>query len=239
LTKQKSAAAPISAAEAVNARPYDIDKQTIEDLFEEARQWLADDTPIAESAEAEGLERMLEMARAAKSAADENRKVENKPFDDGKKEVQARYNALFGQADLIINGVLKRLTPWRNKLAEEQRLAAAAVAEEAERARKQAERTTIMAGSDLGAQHIAKEAGETAARLEKTAARLEKKAGTGLRMRTVWKFDFSDIKKAIAHYYREEPELMEKFIRERIAADSHLGRRNVPGVIYIEEKEAY
>jgi hypothetical protein len=229
---------PITAAEAKNARPYDLDQAAINDLWEEAQQWLTDDFVIETEAQAEGLERLVKMSRAAKNEADAHRKAENEPFDTGKAEVQARYNPLFSTADTIIKGSLGVLTVWRDKLATKQREEAAAVRRAAEEAAALAAKTAKIAGTNVSAIKIADDAAETAERFTKTANRMEKKAGTGLRMRTVYDFEIMDIKQAIAHYYRTEPAAMEAFINERIRGGLP-NQRAVPGVAFTERKEAY
>lgn len=62
----------------------------IEDLFTQAKGFL-DGDPVTSQAVADEIGALLAEIRQAEKAADEARKLENKPFDDGKAEVQERY----------------------------------------------------------------------------------------------------------------------------------------------------
>ena len=119
--------------------PFDAHRVNIEDLYGEAKNWL-DGEPIASPEQAEAVETLLDMLRDGERAADEARKVEAKPFDDGKAEVQARYNPILKKAKVAADACKSALTTWRNAIAAEKaKAAAAAQAEAAEKARIAAE----------------------------------------------------------------------------------------------------
>lgn len=223
-----------------NVRPYDLDKQAIDDLFGEAQQWLDDGKPIETEAEASALEELQRKTRNAKNVADANRVIENEPFDTGKKAVQARYNPLIDRADLVILAVNRLLTPWRNKLAEEQKRRAEEIRLAAEAASQTAQHVAEVAGSDIGAQEIAAGAEDTARRLLKSAAKAEKRVGKGLRMRTVWDHEITNLKAALNHLYVKDRQALEGFVSERArAVVSRGGTPVMPGVTFTERKEAY
>lgn len=121
-----------------NASPYEQAKGQVDDALMEARAWL-DGAAIADAEQADGLAGVLDMVRKAKKAADEARKAEAKPFDDGKAEVQARYKPLIADAERAEDACKAALAKWQR---EEQRKAdeAARVAREAaEKAQREAE----------------------------------------------------------------------------------------------------
>src|SRR3546814_8195285 len=69
--------------------PFDDIKAEIEALHEEARGWL-DGEPVASQGQADALDKLKGMIRDAEKKAENLRKAEVKPFDDGKAAVQAR-----------------------------------------------------------------------------------------------------------------------------------------------------
>jgi hypothetical protein len=130
--------------------PFEKISEEIETLYGEARLWL-DGEPVATQGQADGIAKLLNMIRDAAKRADLLRVAENKPFDDGKAEVQRRYAALIadtkgmkGKTTIATDACKKALAPWLDKLdremkaeAERLRLAAeekARVAQEAIRA---------------------------------------------------------------------------------------------------------
>lgn len=180
--------------------PFDLSKQEIDDLYAEAKNWL-DGEPITTPAQAEAIDKLRNMLREAMKTADKRRVEENKPFDDGKAEVQARYAPLIadtkttrGKAVTAIELCGKALLPYLKKVEQEN-------AAKAEAARKEAEEKAAAAQAALRASNAADlEAREKAEALVAEAARAEKAAtkaentkahvhggsrATGLRTKTV------------------------------------------------------
>lgn len=121
-----------------NSSLYIAARDTIADAVGEAREWL-DGKPVADKDQADGLAHLLDTLRKAQQSADDARKVEAKPFDEGKAEVQARYKPIMTDAERSIDVVKMTLAKWQ---AAEQRRAdeAARIAREAaERAQREAE----------------------------------------------------------------------------------------------------
>lgn len=112
-----------------NSDAFTVARDTVNDALAEARLWL-DGAAVADQDQADGLAGILDMLRKASKAADEARKLEAKPFDDGKAEVQARYKPLLTDADRAIDAVKAALAKWQ---AEQKRIAdeAARIAREA------------------------------------------------------------------------------------------------------------
>lgn len=112
-----------------NSDAFTVARDTVNDALLEARAW-CDGAAVADQEQADGLAGILDMLRKASKAADEARKLEAKPFDDGKAEVQARYKPLLTDADRAIDAVKAALATWQ---AEQKRIAdeAARIAREA------------------------------------------------------------------------------------------------------------
>src|SRR3546814_4478439 len=113
-----------------------------------------------------------DLARKGQKAAEDLRKEEAKPFDDGKKAVQAKWTPITdekkGKYALIIATAKKALAPWLVKLDAEQEAAREkARPEAAEAARKaiEAERAAT-ASADLAAaenaEHLREQADQAA-----------------------------------------------------------------------------
>lgn len=163
-------------------RPYEAVAAHIDDLYAEAKNWL-DGVPIATAAQADEVARLLDLMRQAHKAADDARVLENKPFDDGKAEVQARYAPLIsdtktapkGKTVIAVAALKDAQTAWLLKVdAERQaealrlRLAAEAKAEEAAAAVRAASGST-----DLEAREEAEALVMVAKAADKAADRVE------------------------------------------------------------------
>lgn len=112
--------------------PYEKAKKRIDDLFTEAKLWL-DGAVVDNKDLADGIKNLRDEIKAAHTVADEARKAENKAYDDGKAEVQERYNALIGKTTKVTGLTLKALAaidkalePWLK--AEDDRIEAEAAA---------------------------------------------------------------------------------------------------------------
>lgn len=174
--------------------PFEAVRTRIDGLYLEANNWL-DGAPVDTAELAAGVEKLEAAIKAAVKDAEDARKAEAKPFDDGKAEVQARYNLLIGEtktvkgtAILALEACKAALTPWRIKAQAEKDAAAAA-------ARKQAEEKAAAA---LAARQVA-DLANLAAKAEsdrllaeaeearKAANRAEKAATTKTGLRTTYR----------------------------------------------------
>src|SRR3546814_3975901 len=103
-----------------------------------------DGDPINEQATADMVAKLIDEARKGQKAAEDLRKEEAKPFDDGKKAVQAKGTPITdekkGKHALIISVAKKALVPWLEHLEAEQRA-------DAERKRKEADRKSTRLNS--------------------------------------------------------------------------------------------
>lgn len=153
-----------------NRDPFTEVKEEIETLFDEAKQWL-DGEPVASQGQADDLNKLMGLIREAEKRAEALRKEEARPFDEGKAEVQARYNPLIakgkGLTSLALEAAKKALTPWLERLDREKREAEAkARAEAEEAARKAAEAFRLSDQADLAARQEAERLAEEAKQKE-------------------------------------------------------------------------
>jgi len=185
--------------------PFEESRDEIENLYLEAKNW-ADGTPIETQAQADEVARLKDLLRAAAKRADERRATENKPFDDGKAEVQARYAPLIadtksvkGKTVLATEALNRALTPYLQKLERERMAAAQKAREEAEakqRAAQEAIRTANAA--DLEAREKAeamlveaKKADAAATKAENDKAQA-KGSGRAQGLRTSYRAEITD-----------------------------------------------
>jgi hypothetical protein len=157
-----------------NKSPLDI----IADLYDEATNW-CDGEAVTNQKQANTLVDLIDQLRAARTAADIARKEEAKPFDDGKKAVQTKYNPYIqpakGMVDRAIASIKEVLDPW---LTEQDRLKR----EEDNRLRKEADDAMGKAAAaiqatagDLKAREEAELRLDDAIELDKIAKRVAKK----------------------------------------------------------------
>lgn len=164
--------APIGHNGGPDLGPFEAVKVHVDDLMTEARSWL-DGDPVETQAQADAVSKLMDMLRKAKTAADNARKEEAKPFDEGKAEVQARYKPLIEGADRAVDGCKTALAPFL-KAQEAARIAAEALARQQaeDAARIAAEAARAASGGDLASQEDAAEAQRVAKAAEKDAKAL-------------------------------------------------------------------
>lgn len=238
-TAQDLADAETAPFTGANHRPFDLAKQSIDDLFEEATAWL-DGAEIASPAEAEGVEKLLKLTREAKSTADEARKTENVPFDTGKAEVQARYNPILKRADTITDGCKAVLAPWRAKIEREKAEVAAAARAEADRLAAEAQAAIRASAGNVLEREYAEELLETAKEAEKFATRRARAAVTGNALRTSYVPVLVDLNAAVRHYWANPTirSAFEEMVTRLATNEVRYGARSIPGFEILEEKKA-
>lgn len=225
--------------------PFEVSQQRIADLYEEAKNYL-DGEPINDQGIANDVQKLLALTRAARKEADEARKVEAKPFDDGKAEVQARYKPILEQADRATDACKKALTPWLEKLDREKREAEAVARREAEKKAKVAQeamRSTTL--DDLegreNAERLAREAKQAEAaanRAAKGKAKASGGIGRAASLRTTFEPELVSGVEAARHYWQHRREDMEAFLLECAQKDVRAGVRSIPGFTITEKKVA-
>src|SRR3954462_1773802 len=105
-----------------NPPAFEAIKVHVDDLMVEAKNW-CDGSAIESQAQADVVAKLIDDFRSAAKAADEARKEEAKPFDEGKAKVQEKYGALIadtkgqkGQIVRALEALKATLTPWLQKL---------------------------------------------------------------------------------------------------------------------------
>lgn len=226
--------------------PFDAIKVHIEDLYLEARNWL-DGEPITTQAQADEVGKLLDMIREAEKAADEVRKEMNKPFDEGKAAVQAKFapliadtKAVRGKTVLASEACKAALAPWRQEQERIKREAAAEarrVADEAAQAAAAAARAA--AADDLAAQEKADEAIRAAEQAQKVAAKADKAASTGTGLRSYWSPTLTDGVAAARFFWETDRPGVEAALLALAKVAVQNGKRTIPGFDIVEERRAF
>ena len=224
--------------------PFDEAAAAIESLSVEATNWL-DGEPISTQGQADTVAALIDQARTAKKEADSARKAEAKPFDDGKKEVQARYKPLIEKADTIADGCKRLLAPFLEKIEAEKRAKAEEEARKAEAARqaaaeaaRNADMTNLAERQEADAKALEARQADMAA---KAAAKDKASGSSGARaitLRSVFSGEITNLTKAARHYWKTDADTIRKTIEGLVARDVRNGVREIPGVEVIEEKVA-
>lgn len=233
-----------------NMSPFQIIENRINDLYEEATQWL-DGKPVTTQEQASALNTLENDIRKAEKEAEALRKAEVKPLDDAKSEIQDRYNVLIGKTTKItgktvaaIEAIKAALKPYLLELDRQQREAAAKARAEAEA--KQAAAMEAMRARDAAnleqaaeAERLAQEAkqAEIAALQAEKAKAHAKGDGRASGLRTVWKAQMIDEKAAAGWLWTDHRDDLLAFVQDRADKAVRAGKRSLPGFEIIETKE--
>lgn len=232
--------------------PYDIARKAVEDIYQETVLWL-DGHAIDSKEMADGVGNLLAGIRKAEKLADEARKAENKPFDDGKAEVQARYAALIGDTKttkgktvLAAEACKAALQPWL--LAEDRRLAeeARVAREEADRRRREAEAALRASdATNLAAREAAEGLLSQAKRADIAANVAHRQTATAggafgrsAGLRTTWTVTIDDPVVAARTCWTEAREEMLEFLQAWAVRQARAGRHSIPGFAIAEQRVA-
>jgi hypothetical protein len=226
--------------------PYEAAKDRIEELYTEAGNWL-DGEPVSSQEQADAIQKLMREIQEAEKAADEARKVEAKPFDDGKAEVQARYNPLIqkdkGMTARAVQACKSALAPWLKKLDEIQRAAAEAARKEAEEKRLAAmeamrQRDAANLADREAAEALVAEAKKADAEAKKAeAAKPQAKgAGRAASLRTYYTATVTDYEAFARHLWTTHPETFEPFLDDIASRMASAGSRELPGVSIVEDR---
>lgn len=180
------------------------------------------------------IDAILDDFRTASTDADKARKEAGKPFDDGKKAVQATWKPIIDKADAGAGACKSALTPYRAAKQRAKDEAAAAARKEAEE-RAEAARQALKEADDLEAKFAAEQQIEQAAKLVAVANKIDRSA-TGLR--TTWEAEITDRKAALLHYIARAPERFAALIQQMADEDARTTRAPVPGIVFHERKKA-
>lgn len=223
---------------------FDLSRDEIDGLHLEASNWL-DGKGVQSQDDADAIGRLLDMIGEAIRTAETRRKAEAKPFDDGKAEIQARYNKLIGDTKGSGKGkaILARevcqaaLTPWRVRQEEERRAAAEAARKAAEEAQREAAFAfDISRHDDLEGRQQAEELAAQAKAAEAAAKKAEKPTATGLR--TIYRAEVQDFTAFARWAWTERPDEMRGLLRTLAERLCDAKVRSIPGVTITETRVA-
>lgn len=222
-----------------NAPPVEIHGMNIDDLFDQAKQWL-DGKPIETQGQADDVGKLLEMIREARKAADAQRDIEKRPHDDASKAVQKVWKPLLDKCDLAASTARSALTPWRVKLEEEQKAAAIEaqrVADEAAAKLRAAHTTT--APDDLEGQIVRNDLEQQAKDAAKAAKRASnaKAPTSGTRLRSYYSAEITD-HIAFGKWAWEHRRADYLALLQTIADREATGPKSIPGLHVHEGKRA-
>lgn len=231
-----------------NPPAFDAIKVHVDDLMVEAKNF-CDGAPIENQAQADLVARLIDDFRAAQKAADEARKEEARPFDEGKARVQEKYAVLIadtkaqkGAIPRALEALKATLTPWLQRLERERQEAERVAREEAERkAQEAAEAMRATSMADLEGREqaeslvaAAEEAAAEAARIAKEKAHA-KGEGRAMGLRKTYRPVLTDRKAALIHYAATRPDDLVAFLCRLAETDVREGKRTIPGFDVIEE----
>ncbi len=212
-------------------------------LWEESLHWF-DGAAIESDEQASKVQELLRMWQEAAKAADDARKAENKPFDDGKAAVQERYAPLIaetkaqvGKAPKAIAACKSALTVWLNKKEAERRAEAKRLADIAEAAAKAAREAAQAAhvDNDLGAIEAAEQTiadarnAQIAARRVGTTTTRATGMGRAVGLRDNYVATLISPREALLHYMATDPDAVKAWLIQRGQQDVRMGKRAIPG----------
>lgn len=220
-----------------NPPPFEAHKVNIDDLREEAKVWL-DGKAIETPEEAEALNTLLDMARKAGKAADDQRTIEKKPHLDAGKAVDKQWKPLVDGAEMIATLCKKVLTPWNiAEAARKEAVAAAAraAAEEEQRLAREAERTAASLADAEQADQLDTSA-QMASRVAKTA---EKAATSGLGLRTSYRAEITDFAVAARHFWQPHHPRFVALVQQIADEQARIVKADMPGIKVHAEQKAF
>lgn len=228
--------------------PFAAIEVHVSDLMTEAKNW-CDGTAIENQAQADAVARLIDEFRAAAKAADEARKEEARPFDEGKAAVQEKYAVLIAETKTQTGAIPRALaalkatlTPWLQKLERERREAEEAARKAAEeKARAAAEAMRAADPSNLEAREDAESlvtAAEDAAALADAIGKDKAHAkgdGRAIGLRKFYTPVMTDRKAALLHYAATRPDEIVATLQRLAEVDVREGKRSIPGFDVREE----
>ncbi len=224
-----------------NLPPHMVAFQTIDDLYEEAKNW-ADGEPIASQEMHDAITKLRADIHEAGKEAESLRVAQKKPYDDAIAEIQSIFNPYVqkdkGKVDRAKKALDELLASWRVRVAAEKAAEAARIAKEAEEARAKAEAAIRATSGNLEAREEAEEALAEAKKLERQASKADKAANTGLGLRTVWECAIQDEEAALTWAYDRNPAAFLALVLDMAREQVRAGKRELPGIKIWSEKVA-
>ena len=212
--------------------PFEAWSMHIEELFA-----LANGIGEAKNDEQDAaLDALLDDFRKARRDADKERAAEKKPHDDAARAVQAKWKPLIDRCDIAAKAVKDALTPYRTAKQRASDDAAKKAREEAEAAHKAAQ--AAFKSDDLDDRLEAERLASQAKAMQVQANKIDRQS-TG--MRTYWQAEITNRKDALLHYIKTQPEAFEALVQSLADKDARnqATRRDIPGIVFNEKKEAF
>lgn len=220
--------------------PFESASTEVDLLWVEAQNWL-DGAAVSTQADADAIGQLLDMARKARTKADESRKVEAQPFDDGKAAVQARYKPLLDRCDAVAKAAKEALAPFL-AAQEAAKRAAEAKAREDALAAHAAAWEAFAAGRSVEDRVAAEEAAEAARRADIAAHIASKDRGRAkggakaISLRTTIKPEITDMTALMRWIWQNDQSAIVGFAERYVAGSFRAGHRQIDGVRAVEEK---
>ena len=213
----------------------------IDDLYGEAKNW-ADGEPIETEEQHDAVTKLYDGLHEAGKRADALRVDEKKPLDDAVKAIQDRYNPYVqpkkGKVDLGKAALGDLLAAWRAAVQAKKAEEARKAREEADRIAAEAQAAIRASSGNLEAREHAEELLKEAKQVAGWAKKADKAATTGTGLRSYWVATLTDAGAALDWAYERDParftELVVAMANEAVRA----GARSVPGFAVTEEKRA-
>jgi len=228
--------------------PFTAIEAHVSDLMVEAKNF-CDGEAIENQQQADMVAKLIDDFRQAQKAADDARKEEARPFDEGKAAVQEKYAVLIadtkaqkGQIVRALEALKATLTPWLQRLERERQAAARAAQEEADRkAREAAEALRATSVADLEGREAAEALLSAADDAQAAAARIAaskshaKGEGRAIGLRKTFRPVLTDPRAAVLHYMTAQREAFLDLVQKLAEADVREGKRQIPGFDVLEE----
>lgn len=224
-----------------NMSPVDEIFFEIDELYQEAKNW-ADGAEIENEDQHNAAKAVHDALHEAGKKAEELRVKEKEPLDEQVKAIQDKFNPYTqknkGKVDLGKTALKQILGKWREKIAEQKRIAADKAAKEAEEQRIAAEAAIQTSFGNLEAREEAEQLVEEAKASEKSAKRADRDSKTGTGLRRSYTPVLTDMNKAVRHYWDRQPEAFRDLVLDLAAKDVRAGVHDIPGFDVREEKKA-
>lgn len=216
--------------------PMEEIQANYDDVFSEVQNWL-DGSDVENEGQMKAVDALLKDVKEAEKEAKAAKETEYRPHKDAGDKVISRWKVFFDNLGIMKKGLAAAQTPFKNKLAAEKEAARRAKWEEAEKARKDAERVAKEAEpTDLEAQREAAAAMEAAQDAQKAATAANKDTVKGMRTYTVAEID--DYQACINWIAANDKPALSAWMDDYVARQTREGKRGIGGVTVRSEKRA-
>lgn len=215
--------------------------EEIDDLYNEAKNW-ADGEPITSEEMHDAITRLYDGLHDAGKRADALRVEEKRPLDDAVKAIQDRYNPYVqpkkGKVDRGKAALGDLLAAWRAAVQAKKAEEARKAREEADRIAAEAQAAMRASSGNLEEREKAEELLAEAKQVERFARRQDKAATTGTGLRSYWVATLTDAGAALDWAYERDPARFTELVQQMANEAVRAGARKVPGFAVTEEKRA-